>query len=101
MPPYRILLCKDAKQIKGEKKKLSNMKTLVKHVTRAALIANRNDLVVNCWYPRNVMDLYRGISHFFAFSCLTYDKKICYETMSWNTYFNVLMKMREKLCGEK
>ena len=51
------------------------MKTLVKHVTRAAVIANRNDLVVTCWSPRKVMDLYVGVGHFFDFPCLTYEKR--------------------------
>ena len=45
--PYRMLGCKDVKQVKGVKQKLSNMKTLVKHVMRAAVISNWNDLVVN------------------------------------------------------
>ena len=81
---------------KGEKN-LSNMKTLVKHVTRATVIANQIDLVVNCWSPRKVMDLYGGVRHLFAFPCLTYDKRRRYETMSRNTYFNVLMKRKIKL----
>ena len=89
------------KQVKGEKKKLSNMKTLVKHVMRAAVIANQNDLVVDWWSPRKVMDLYGGGRHFFSFPCLAYDKRRRYETMSWKTYFNVLMKRKVKLFGER
>ena len=57
--PYRMLWCKDAKQVKGEKQKLPNMKTLMKHVMRLAVIVNWNDLVVNFWSPRKVMDLYK------------------------------------------
>ena len=72
IPPYKILRCKDVKQVKGGKQNLSNIKTLVKHVMRAAVIANRNDLVVTCWSPRKVMDLYVGVRHFFAFPCLAY-----------------------------
>ena len=34
------------------------MKPLVKHVMRAAVIANWNHLVLNCWSPRKMMDLY-------------------------------------------
>ena len=92
IPPYRMLRCKNVEQVKGGKQKLSNKKTLVKHVTRAALIANRNDLVVSCWSPMKVMDLYRSVRHFFDFPYLTYDKRRRYETMSWKTYFNILMK---------
>ena len=82
-------------------KNLSNMKTLVKHVMRAAVIANQNGLVVACWSPRKVIDLYVGVRHFFAFPCLAYEKRRRYETMSWNTYFNALMKRKGKLFGEQ
>ena len=51
------------------------MKTLVKYVMRASVIANRIDLIVTCWSPRKVMDLYLGVRHFFAFPCLIYEKK--------------------------
>ena len=77
------------------------MKTLVKHAMRAVIIANRNDLVVTCWHPRNVMDLYGGVRHFFDFPCLAYYKRRHYDTMSWKTYFNVLLKRKGKLFGEK
>ena len=46
---------------KGWKTNLPDMKNLVNHVMRSALIANWNDLVVNCWYPRKVMELYGGV----------------------------------------
>ena len=47
IPPYRMIWSKDVKQVKCGKQKLSNMKTLAKHVMRAMVIANKNDLVVN------------------------------------------------------
>ena len=53
--------------VKGGKQNLSNMKYLVKQVLRAAGIANINDLVVQNWFPRKVMDLYLGVRHFFDF----------------------------------
>ena len=95
-----MLQCKDTKQVKGGKQKLSNMKTLVKHLMREAVIMNMNDLVVTFCSPRKVMELYVGVRHFFAFPCLTYEKRRCYETMSWKTYFNVLMKRKGKQSGE-
>ena len=101
IPPYRMLQCKDVKQVKGGKQNVSNMKTLVKHAMRAVIIVNQNDLVVSCWYPRKVMDLNGGVRHFFAFPCLTYYKRRCYDTMSWKTYFNVLLKGKGKLFGEQ
>ena len=77
------------------------MKTLLKHVKRAVIIANSNDLVVNWWSPRKIMDLYMGVRHLFTLSCITSDLKRRYETMSWKTYLNLLMKRKWKLCGEK
>ena len=44
---------------------------------------------------------YRGVRHFFDFSCLTYDKRRRYEKMSWKTYFNFLMKRKGKIFGEE
>ena len=75
VPPYRILWSKYVNQVKGGKQKLSNMKTFVKNVMREAVIENRNDLVVNCWSPRKVVDLYGGVKHLFAFPFLTYEKE--------------------------
>ena len=46
IPLYITLHCKDVKQVKGGKKKLSNMKTLVKYVMIVAVLGNRNYLVV-------------------------------------------------------
>ena len=77
------------------------MKTLVKHVMRAAVIANHNDLVVDWWSPRKVMNLYGGVRRFFSFPYLAYDKRRRHETMSWKTYFNVLMKRKVKRFGER
>ena len=77
------------------------MKYLVKQVIRAAGIANRHDLVVQNWSPRKVMDLYLGVRNFFAFPCLSSDKRRRYETISWKTYFNALSKRKGKLFGEQ
>ena len=101
IPPYRILKAKDVMRLKGGKQKLSNMKSLVKNVIRAASIANRCDLVVRSWSPGKVLDLYRGVKHFFAFPTLLNGKGRRYDTISWKTYFNALMKRKGKLYGEQ
>ena len=88
--PYRMLRTKYFIHVKGGKQKLSNMKSLVKQVIRAAGIANRHNLVVRNWSPWKVMDLYLGIRHLFDFPCLSSDKKRRYETISRKTYFNAL-----------
>ena len=82
IPPYRMLQCKDVKQVKGGKQNLSNMKTLVKHAMRAVIIVNQNDLVVTCWSPRKAMDLYGGVRHFISFPCLAYYKRRRCDTIS-------------------
>ena len=75
------------------------MKYLVKQVIRAAGITNRHDLVVQNWSPRKVMDLYLGVSHFFAFPCLSSVKRRRYETIPWKTYFSVLSNGRANYLG--
>ena len=95
--PFRMLWCKYVEQVKDEKKRMSNIKALVKHVTKAAVIDNRNDLVVDFWYPRKVMDLYRSVRKFFAFPYPTNNKRRRFETMSWRNYFNILTKMKGKI----
>ena len=99
IPPYRMLRAKDVKHVNGGKQKLTNMKSLIKQVIRAAFIANLHDLVVRNCPPRKVMDLYPGVSHFFDFSSLYSDKRRRYETISWKTYFNALSKCKGKLFG--
>ena len=49
--------------VKVGKKKLPNIKSLVKKVIRVAWIVKRHALVVRNWYPRKVMDLYLGVRH--------------------------------------
>ena len=98
---YIILRRKDVKQVKGGTKILSNMENLLKHVMRGEFIENRNDLVLNFWSARNVMAFYRGLRLFFAFPCLAYDKRRCYDTMSWKTHFNILIKRKGTLSVEK
>ena len=43
------------------KKKVSNMKTLAKHIMRAEVIENWNYLVVNCWLNTNYTPYFTGI----------------------------------------
>ena len=74
---------------------------MVKQVIRAAGIPNRHDLVVQNWSPRKVMYLYMGVRHFFDFPCMSSDKRIRYETISWKTYFNALSKRKGKIFGEQ
>ena len=85
---------KYGKHIKAGKLKLPNMKYMVKQVIRAAGIANKHDLVVLNWSPMEVMELYLGVSYFFDFICLSSVKRIRYETISWDTYFNALSKRK-------
>ena len=94
-----MMRAKDVMHVKGGKKKLLNMKSLVKQVIRAMMIANRYGLVVQNLSPRKVMDLYLGVRHFFAFLCLSSDKRRRYGIISWKTYFNAFSKQREKYLG--
>ena len=85
--------------VKGGNQKLSNMKSLVKQVIRSAGIVNRHDLVVQKFPPRKVMDLDLGVRHFFNFPFLYSDKNRHYETISWKTYYNTLLKWKGNYLG--
>ena len=83
IPPYRMLSCHDVqhmlsksgKKSRGKKSRvgkgqLSNMRTLVHHVKRAATLAGHGILVRKCVKdasPRNVLDLYNIVKIYFAF----------------------------------
>ena len=101
IPPYKMMRAKDVKHVLGGKQKLSNMIFLVNQVIRAAGIANRHDLVVRNWSPRKVMYLYLGVRNFFAFPCLSSDKRRRYETITLKQHFNALSKRKGKLFGEQ
>ena len=101
IPPYRMLRAKDVKHVNGGKQKLTNMKSLIKQVIRAAGIANRDNLVVQNWSPRKVMDLCLGVRNFYDFTCLSSDNRRLYETISQKIYFNALSKRKGKLFGEQ
>ena len=74
-------MSKDVKHSKGGKQKRSNMKYLVKQVSRGTGIDNRHDLVVRNWSPRKVVDLYLSVRHFFDFSFLSIDKMRRYDLL--------------------
>ena len=73
IPTYRMLRSKYVKHLRVGKKKISNMKYLVKQVIRATGNVVRHDLVFRNWLPMKVMDLYLGVRHFFAFTFLSSD----------------------------
>ena len=74
VPPYRLLKACDVKGVKGGKQKLSNMRGLVRHVERAARLANVEHLIMKKWNQRRVLDLYAAVKHFFVFSSLVAGK---------------------------
>ena len=102
IPPYRLLKGADVKHLKGGKQKLSNMKSLVKHVERAAVeIANLPDLVKQQWSPRDVLDLYYAVKHLFEFPSLIDKRTQRFEQLNWKTFYNILSKRKGRLYGEQ
>ena len=88
--------------MKGGKQKLSNMRSLVKHVERAARMANVEHLILRRWEPRGVLDLYGAVKHFFSFPNLVGKQHTRrYEQLCWKTYYNILITKRKgRLYGE-
>jgi len=102
IPPYRLLKACDVKGMKGGKQKISNMRCLVRHVERAAGLANVEHLIMNRWDQRGVLDLYGAVKHFFEFPSLVGGKhKRRYEQLCWKTFYNILITKRKgRLYGE-
>ena len=100
IPPYQALRSFDVKHLKIGKTYLSMMKYIMKHVERAALIVNQPHLVKNRMSVQDSFGLYHAIKHMFKFDCLRVGKKRRYETISWKTYYNILVKRKGKLMGE-
>ena len=101
IPPYRMLRPCDVDHLKFGKQKLSNMKTLMNHVERAAHLSNQTHLLKKTWYAGDTLILYNGVSHFFKFDSLRTGKRRRFETISWKTYYNILSKRKGKLHGEQ
>ena len=101
IPPYRMLRPCDVDHLKFGKQKLSNMKTLMNHVERAAHLSNQTHLLKKTWYAGDTLILYNGVSHFFKFDSLRTGKRSSFETISWKTYYNILFKRKGKLHGEQ
>lgn len=100
IPPYRMLSSCDVNHLKFGKQKLSNMKSLINHVERAARLSNQSHLIKKNWYAGDALILYNSVSHFFKFDSLRTGKRRRYETISWKTYYNILSKRKGKLYGE-
>ena len=97
--PLRLLKTADIKELKGGATKLSMMRTLIRHVERAARMGNLNQLVVRNWRPENARALYDAVKHFFRFP-LPKQKTRRFETLLWKTYYNALVKRKGRLVGE-
>ena len=100
VPPYKMLRPIDVKHLKFGGCKLSNMRNVMKQVKRATLVINRPDLIKSKMSSEDTIVLYHAIKHLFQFDCMTLGKKRRYETISWKTYYNILMKRKGKLVGE-
>ena len=74
IPLYMILKAKNMKHVKSGKQKLSNVKLLVSQLIRVATMANRHDLLMRSLVTGEVLAIYRGVKHFFAFPTLLHGK---------------------------
>ena len=101
IPPYQLLKAVDVKDVRGGKQKISNMRSLVRHVERAARFANLSHLVKKKWEVRDVLDLYSAVKHLFEFPSLISGKQWRYEQLGWKTYYNILAKRKVRLFGEQ
>ena len=78
------------------------MRKVMKNVERAAHIVNLPHLVKKRMNEQDSFALYHAVlKHMFKFDCLRVGKKRRYETISWKTYYNILVKRKGKLMGER
>jgi len=106
IPPYRMLKWNDL-DAKTERTKLSMIRKVMNTAVRGARdISGRPELLNHrVWTYRNALDLFEGVKHLFLFPILTTSRKNksrCrrFETISWKTYYNILVKRKWRLLGE-
>lgn len=108
IPPFKLLKSSDVSHMRSEKGKkrivgpcyLSNMKTLVEHVEKAAMIEGCSDLYRKCQLrhsTKDVLDLYAAVKKYFAFPRESNGKRRRLETMSWKSYYNIMSKRKGAL----
>ena len=70
------------------------------HVEKRAKVFNQPDIINKDWTVQHTFELYHAIKHLFMFHSLRVGKKRRYETIPWNTYYNIFSKRKWKLMGE-
>ena len=98
IPPYRLLKAVDVKGVVGGKQKLTNMRSLVRNMERAAGLVNVPHLVKRKWVTRDVLDLYSAAKHFFVFPSIG---KRRFEQLGWKTFYSIVAKRKGRLLGEQ
>ena len=100
IPPYKLLKGVDMHRIKNGTVKLSQMRKLMRCVENGARIVNKPFLVKSNMTERDARNLYNSVNHLFKFPAEE-TKKRRYETLSWKSYHNLLMKRKWRLYGGK
>ena len=97
IPPYKMLRSADVKHLKHGSKKLSNMKTLMKHVDRAARLKDKSHLLKRSYTVEDTLVLYHEVKSCFAFKPIRKRRRL--EQISWKTYYNIIIKRKGVLVG--
>ena len=100
IPPYKILKACDVQHLKGGKQKLSHFKKLMQAVEKAARIVNQPQLVKRVMSERDAITLYNNVKHLFHIPA-EHKKARRYETLSWKSYYNLLVQRKWRLYSEK
>ena len=96
VPPLQYVKAYDFPNDKAIKVRLSQMKTMMKHVKRAAEFENFDfsDLV---WSVEKTTRLYEVTESYFRFPAVHHRR---FTNITWKTVFNLLQKNKFKLVGE-
>ena len=77
-----------------------HMKRVMDCMEKGSRIVNLTNLVKQNMTERDVKTLNNSVKHLFQFPA-AYNKKHRDETMSWESYFNLLCEQKWRLYGEK
>jgi len=86
--------------IKGGTVKSPQMRKRMSCVENGGRIVNKSSLVKSNMTERDARNLYNSVNHLFKFPAGE-TKKRRYETLSWKSYYNLLVKRKWRLYGEK
>ena len=100
IPPLRFVQCYDLVDKKNAKVIISQWRTLIKHVRRAADSVGFRIPENNNMTTADTVALYQAIQPLFRYKSLRVNHKQQYDAILWKTVFNIVIKNKGKFATE-